>query len=178
NAAPTVALTSPSTGLSFSLGNNVLIGATASDADGTVASVQFFANGLSIGSVGAAPYSLSWKPTAAGTFALTAVATDNAGNSTTSTAVSVSVTAAAAPTVSISNPVTGATFGVGTSIPLNAVTTGGNGPISQVQFFVNGASLATDSAAPYNTTWTPTSAGTYNLIAVATDNAGVSGTST
>lgn len=178
NAAPTVALTSPSAGLNFSLGNNVLIGAAANDSDGTVTSVQFFANGLAIGSASSAPYGMSWKPTSAGTFALTAVATDNVGNTTTSTSVSVSVTGAAAPTVSITNPVNGATFGVGTTIPLNAITSGGNGPISQVQFFVNGASLATDSVAPYNTTWSPAAAGTYSLLAVATDNAGVSGTST
>ena len=178
NAAPTVALSSPTSGLNLSLGNNVLIAAAANDSDGSVASVQFFANGISIGSVSTAPYSLSWKPASAGVFSLTAVATDNAGNSTTSAAASVTVTGASAPIVSISNPVTGATFGVGTSVPINAITTGGNGPISQVQFFVNGVSLAVDSAAPYNTIWSPNSAGTYSLVAVSTDNAGVSGTST
>ena len=178
NAAPTVALSSPTSGLNLGLGNNVLIAAAANDSDGSVASVQFFANGISIGSVSTAPYSLSWKPASAGVYSLTAVATDNAGNSTTSAAASVTVTGASAPIVSISNPVTGATFGVGTSVPINAITTGGNGPISQVQFFVNGVSLAVDSAAPYNTIWSPNSAGTYSLVAVSTDNAGVSGTST
>ena len=178
NAAPTVALSSPTSGLNLSLGNNLLIAAAANDSDGSVASVQFYSNGISIGSVSTAPYSLSWKPASAGVFALTAVATDNAGNSTTSAAISVTVTGASAPIVSISNPVTGATFGVGTSVPLNAITSGGNGPISQVQFFVNGVSLAIDSAAPYNTIWSPNSAGTYSLLAVSTDNAGVSGTST
>ena len=178
NAAPTVALSSPTSGLNLGLGNNVLIAAAANDSDGSVASVQFFANGISIGSVSTAPYSLSWKPASAGVFSLTAVATDNAGNSTTSAAISVTVTGASAPIVSISNPVTGATFGVGTSVPLNAITSGGNGPISQVQFFVNGVSLAIDSAAPYNAIWSPNSAGTYSLLAVSTDNAGVSGTST
>jgi len=178
NAAPTVALTSPTAGLSFSLGNNVLIGALANDSDGTVVGVQFFANGLPVGSVSAAPYSLSWKPPGAGTFALTAVATDNVGNITTSAAVSVFITGTSAPVVSITNPVTGATFGVGTSVPINATTTGGNGPISQVQFFVNGALLGTDVAAPYNTLWIPNSAGTYSLLAVSTDNSGISGIST
>jgi hypothetical protein len=178
NAAPTIAITSPSAGLSFSLGNNVLIAAAAADSDGTVTSVQFFANGLSIGSASSSPYSLSWKPSGAGTFALTAVATDNAGNSTTSAVVSVAVTSSSAPAVSITNPATGAIFGVGTIVPLNATVNGGNGPISQVQFFINGALLATDSVAPYNAPWTPTSAGTYSLLAVATDGGGISGTST
>ena len=178
NAAPTVSITSPASGLNYSLGNNVLIGAVASDTDGFIASVQFFANGQLIGAKTAAPYTVSWKPASAGTFALTAVATDNIGSSTTSTAVSVTVTSAIAPSVSLTNPASGASYGVGTSIPLNAAVTGGNGPTAQVEFFINGASLSIDSSAPYNTVWTPASAGTYSLIAVATDNAGVSGTST
>jgi Tol biopolymer transport system component len=178
NAAPTVSITSPASGLNYSLGNNVLIGAVASDTDGFIASVQFFANGQLIGAKTAAPYTFSWKPASAGTFALTAVATDNIGSSTTSTAVSVTVTSAIAPSVSLTNPASGASYGVGTSIPLNAAVTGGNGPTAQVEFFINGASLSIDSSAPYNTVWTPASAGTYSLIAVATDNAGVSGTST
>ena len=178
NAAPTVSITSPASGLNYSLGNNVLIGAVASDTDGFIAIVQFFANGQLIGAKTAAPYTFSWKPASAGTFALTAVATDNIGSSTTSTAVSVTVTSAIAPSVSLTNPASGASYGVGTSIPLNAAVTGGNGPTAQVEFFINGASLSIDSSAPYNTVWTPASAGTYSLIAVATDNAGVSGTST
>ena len=178
NAAPTVSITSPASGLNYSLGNNVLIGAVASDTDGFIASVQFFANGQLIGAKTAAPYTFSWKPASAGTFALTAVATDNIGSSTTSTAVSITVTSAIAPSVSLTNPASGASYGVGTSIPLNAAVTGGNGPTAQVEFFINGASLSIDSSAPYNTVWTPASAGTYSLIAVATDNAGVSGTST
>jgi hypothetical protein len=178
NAAPTVSITSPASGLNYSLGNNVLIGAVASDTDGFIAIVQFFANGQLIGAKTAAPYTVSWKPASAGTFALTAVATDNIGSSTTSTAVSVTVTSAIAPSVSLTNPASGASYGVGTSIPLNAAVTGGNGPTAQVEFFINGASLSIDSSAPYNTVWTPASAGTYSLIAVATDNAGVSGTST
>lgn len=178
NAAPTVSITSPASGLNYSLGNNVLIGAVASDTDGFIASVQFFANGQLIGAKTAAPYTVSWKPASAGTFALTAVATDNIGSSTTSTAVSITVTSAIAPSVSLTNPASGASYGVGTSIPLNAAVTGGNGPTAQVEFFINGASLSIDSSAPYNTVWTPASAGTYSLIAVATDNAGVSGTST
>ena len=178
NAAPTVSITSPASGLNYSLGNNVLIGAVASDTDGFIAIVQFFANGQLIGAKTAAPYTFSWKPASAGTFALTAVATDNIGSSTTSTAVSITVTSAIAPSVSLTNPASGASYGVGTSIPLNAAVTGGNGPTAQVEFFINGASLSIDSSAPYNTVWTPASAGTYSLIAVATDNAGVSGTST
>lgn len=177
NAAPTVALTSPATGLSYGLGNSVLIAATAADADGTVVSVQFFANGQNVGTASAAPYNFSWRPTAAGAYRITAVATDNVGNTTTSALVSVTITAAAAPVASVTNPVAGATYIAGNSIPFNATASGGNGPISQVQFFVNGASLSVDNSQPYSATWTPLAPGTYSLLAVATDSAGISSNS-
>lgn len=177
NAAPTVALTSPAAGLSYGLGNFVLLGATATDADGTVASVQFFANGQALGTSTTAPYNFSWRPTAGGTYTLTALATDNVGNTATSASVSVTITAAAAPAVNITNPVAGTTYVVGNAVPFVAAASGGNGPISQVQFFVNGASLSVDNSSPYSGTWTPLAPGTYSLLAVATDSAGISANS-
>ena len=177
NAAPTVAMTSPSSGLSFGLGNFILLAASAGDSDGTVASVQFFANGLSLGTVTAAPYNFSWRPTVAGTYTVTALATDNVGNTTTSTPVFVTITSAAAPAVNVTNPTAGTTYVVGNPIPFVAGASGGNGPISQVQFFVNGVSLGTDNASPYSANWAPLAPGTYNLLAVATDSAGISSNS-
>jgi hypothetical protein len=177
NAAPTITLTSPSAG-SYALGNQVLIAASAADSDGSIANVQFFANGLSIGTVTTAPFNFSWRPTVAGTYRLTAIATDNVGNSTTSAPVTITVTAAGAPSATITNPVAGSAFLTGNTIPITATTSGGNGPIAQVQFFVNGVSLSTDSTSPYTATWTPAAPGTYNLLAVATDSAGISSNAT
>lgn len=174
NAAPTVALTSPAAG-AYALGNTVLLAAAANDADGKVTAVQFFANGLSIGSASVAPYNVAWRPPLAGNYALTAQATDDAGNVTTTAAVNIAVSGVAAPSVAITNPAASAVFVAGTPVAITAAPSGGNGPIAQVQFFVNGASLgAADTAAPYAATWTPVATGTYSLLAVATDSAGLS----
>ena len=174
NAAPTVALTSPVAG-AYALGNTVLVGAAANDADGKVVSVQFFANGLSIGSAAAAPYTVTWRPPLAGNYAITAQATDDAGNVAVTSSVAIAVSAVAAPAVTITNPAAGAVFVAGNPVAFTASPAGGNGPIAQVQFFVNGASLgAPDTASPYAATWTPLAAGTYSLLAVATDSAGLS----
>jgi hypothetical protein len=174
NAAPTVALTSPVAG-AYALGNTVLVGAAANDADGKVVSVQFFANGLSIGSAAAAPYTVTWRPPLAGNYAITAQATDDAGNVAVTSSVAIAVSAVAAPAVTITNPTAGAVFVAGNPVAFTASPAGGNGPIAQVQFFVNGASLgAPDTASPYAATWTPLAAGTYSLLAVATDSAGLS----
>jgi hypothetical protein len=96
NAPPTVALTAPTSGSPASAGTAITLAATAADADGSVARVEFYANNTLVGTDATAPYSLAWTPTAAGSVALTARAFDNAGASTTSTAVNLTVTAAGA----------------------------------------------------------------------------------
>jgi subtilisin family serine protease len=93
NTAPTVSITSPSAGASFTEPASITIAATAADADGSVSSVAFLANGAQVGSSTVSPFSFTWTGAVAGTYSLTAVATDNLGLSTTSAAVSVVVTA-------------------------------------------------------------------------------------
>ena len=79
NQLPTVSLTAPAAGSSVALGGSFNLTANAADSDGTVAKVEFFANGIKIGQALSAPYALTWTPAAAGSYALTAVATDNVG---------------------------------------------------------------------------------------------------
>ena len=89
---PTVSLTAPAAGATVS-GSAVQVAAGASDNVG-VAGVQFKLDGANLGSeVTSPPYSLSWNTgTAAnGSHTLTAVARDEAGNTTTSGGVSVTV---------------------------------------------------------------------------------------
>ncbi|MCV5277493.1 Ig-like domain-containing protein, partial [Escherichia coli] len=57
-------------------GSNNEITANASDADGTVTQVEFFANNTSLGVTTQAPYSVTWNATLIGANQLKAVATD------------------------------------------------------------------------------------------------------
>ena len=94
--APTVAISAPTGG---TLSGTVAVSANAADNVG-VAGVQFKLDGQNLGAEKTgAPYSISWDTTtiANGTHAITAVARDAAGNTTTSSAVSVSVGNAPAP---------------------------------------------------------------------------------
>ncbi len=93
NAAPLVALNAPAPGAALALGP-ITITAAATDTDGSIAQVKFFANNASIGTATAAPYSISWTPPGAGSYALTAVAFDDHGATATSPAVNVSIIAA------------------------------------------------------------------------------------
>jgi hypothetical protein len=63
----------------------------ASDADGTVARVDFYANGTAIGSRTAAPWSITWNAVNTGTYTITARATDDRGDTTTAAGVAVTL---------------------------------------------------------------------------------------
>ncbi len=184
SAPPTVTLTSPAEGATFSAGAPVTLTANASDSDGTVTSVQFFADGVLIGDDATAPYSVAWTPVQKrdGTFTfLTALATDNFGITTLSKSVNVTVTGSGGgggssigltPSVSLTAPGAGTRIRAGDTITLSASATDPDGNILSVQFFANGQSVGSDTTFPYSTTWTPTSLGAYALVVKALDNDG------
>jgi len=87
---PTISITNPAVGAVFVAPASVSLGASAAVSSGTVTNVQFFANGVSQGSLGAPPFTLISSPLAAGPYSLTAVATA-AGISATTSVVNVSV---------------------------------------------------------------------------------------
>lgn len=91
NQSPSTSLTAPSAGSTFTAGANITVSANASDADGTVARVEFFRGTTSLGVDTSSPYSVTWNGAAAGSYSLTAVATDNLGATGTSAAVSITV---------------------------------------------------------------------------------------
>ena len=114
---PTVAITSPASGATFTAGADITVAASASDTDPTpVAEVEFFANGTSIGIDTTSPYAVSWPNVAAGSYSLTAVATDTANQSGTSKAVLITVEPPSGdePLVRITSPPSGTTFLTGT----------------------------------------------------------------
>jgi PKD repeat protein len=95
--APTVSVTAPGSGTTVS--GAVSVQASASDNVG-VQSVQFRLDGQTLGAAdSSAPYAVSWDTRTAlnGPHNLTAVATDAAGNSATSSAVAVTVANGSAP---------------------------------------------------------------------------------
>jgi hypothetical protein len=86
NLAPVVVLTAPATGSTYSSPATISLSATATDLDGTVALVEFYANGALIGSDAASPYQFTWTNAPAGSYSLTAVARDDDAATTTSAA--------------------------------------------------------------------------------------------
>ena len=91
-AAPSVSITSPTVGVTYGKPASITIAATASDADGgSVSKVEFFNGPTKLGEDVSAPYSFAWVTPPAGTYTLTAKATDNSGATTTSAPVAITV---------------------------------------------------------------------------------------
>lgn len=109
SAGPSVGITiqglSALPGVTPAVTGTATVNAGASD-DGQVTAVQFKLDGTNLGTADtSAPYSTSWNTTTAahGSHTLTAVATDDAGNQTTSAGLSVSVANSASPATSITS---------------------------------------------------------------------------
>jgi regulation of enolase protein 1 (concanavalin A-like superfamily) len=98
NQPPSVSLTSPLAGASFMAGQSISLAATATDADGSIAKVEFYAGTTLLGTVAAAPFAWTWSNPPTGTHALTARAYDNLAVQTTSGTVSVTVAPASSST--------------------------------------------------------------------------------
>lgn len=93
NQSPTVSITAPANNTAYTAPASVTINADAADSDGTVKKVEFFNGSTKLGEDTTSPYSYTWNNVAAGSYALTAKATDNGNNSTTSSTVNITVAA-------------------------------------------------------------------------------------
>lgn len=83
NVPPTVSITNLSSGAVFAAPANVTIRATASDSDGSVTNVQFRIGASVIANDTTAPYAATTNNLSAGSYTLSAVASDNKGAMTT-----------------------------------------------------------------------------------------------
>ena len=172
NASPTVTLDQPTTGQSIAAGSMVNLAATATDSDGSIAKVEFFANDVLIATDTTAPYTATWTATGTGSVTLTARATDNDGATTNSAGVTVNLVSNLPPSVTLTSPANNAIFTAPTSIVLAATASDADGSVAKVEFFAGMQLLATVTAAPYTTTWSNVLPGNYTVIATATDDNG------
>ena len=91
-AAPTVALTAPTSGQEFTTGADIPLSATATgDLGLAIVRVEFTANGTPVGEATASPFSVTWNDVPDGIYAIRATATDEIGVSNTSDLVVIEV---------------------------------------------------------------------------------------
>ena len=175
NAPPTVALTSPADGATFTAPADVTVTASASDTDGAVGKVEFYQGATKIGEDTTAPYQVTWTGVAAGVYNLTARATDDRGAATATPPVSITVIANLAPTADAyvrDSAWAGTNFGSATTLQVRVASgsgdrwtyvrfdTTGVATVRQARLRLFGALSATTSATVMastfpvaNTTW-------------------------
>jgi uncharacterized repeat protein (TIGR02059 family) len=175
NTKPSVIISSPGNGSTYTAPATITITATATDNDGTITKVEFFSGSTKIGEKLTAPYTFTWNSVDVGTYALTATATDNLNGSTTSAVISVVVNTGAPPAnippvVSISSPLNNAVYTAPAVITITANATDSDGTISKVEFYNGAIKLGEKTSSPYSYTWNNVPAGTYSLTVIATDN--------
>lgn len=172
---PTVDVDAPTAGAQLT-GTTVPLQASAGD-DRRVDKVEFLVGTTVVGSDTTEPFSMSWNSTTVsnGTHAVTARATDDAGNVTTSAPVSVVVENTPPPTVALSAPSSGAT--VTGNVTVSATASSGR-TITRVEFFADDQRFGESTTAPYSATWNtldatqPAYDGTRTLTAKAYDDTG------
>jgi hypothetical protein len=179
NSPPTVTLTQPGNGATFTAPATVSLAAAASDTDGSVTKVEFFNGPTKLGEDATAPYALDWSAVGAGTYTLSARATDNLGFTTTSAEATISVKAAnAAPSAAITSPADGAVFSWKPTITITAAAGDPDGNVTKVEFRDGTTVLGQDTTAPYSFTWRNVPSGSHVLTVRATDNGAATATST
>jgi hypothetical protein len=181
NNPPTITLDEPANGATFTAPATVHLAATTSDPGGHVWVVQFYSGGTKIGEDQTSPFTFDWSGVGAGTYSLTAKATDNDDASTTTPPTTITVTAAAPgnqpPTASITSPADGATFPYKPTITIAATASDPGGSVTSVEFLDGTTVLGRDTSAPYSYSWKNVPSGSHTLRVRATDNAGAATTS-
>lgn len=79
NLAPKVTLTSPTQNQTYTAPASVELVASASDSDGNIARVKFYNGSTLLKDDTTSPYSMTWSNVSAGSYSITAEATDNGG---------------------------------------------------------------------------------------------------
>src|SRR6185503_2498740 len=91
----------------------------------------------------------------------------------TSAVVAITVNTNVFPLASLTTPTNGAVFLGFTNIVFSSAATDGDGFITNVDFFAGATRVGRDRTAPFSITWTSAPPGSYDVLAVANDNGGL-----
>ena len=165
NLPPLVSIIEPKDGDVFYTPTNIQFLAKATDPDGSVTHVEFFAGTNDLGSgmsvvldppgvngVTGLVWIFTWLDPSPGDYPLTAVATDNGGASTASGPVNISVLQGPPtnlpPVVRMVSPANGSVFHAPINLPLFAFANDPDGAVSSVEFFAGTNSLGLGQRLP------------------------------
>jgi PKD repeat protein len=176
---PAVSLTAPVNEGSFYAPATVEVAATATPGSGaTVSKVEFYEGATLVGTATTEPFTLTWREVAVGTYSLTAKVTDSLGGMATSNPVAIGVVATIPPAVTLTAPVSEASYYAPATVEVAATATPGSGAtVSKVEFYAGATLVGTATTEPFTLTWGEVGVGTYSLTAKVTDSLGGMATS-
>lgn len=171
NQPPVVRLLDHYDGMIVYANNSTGFGALASDADGSVKSVEFFINEVSIGTDDTPPFQVTWR-TVRGLFEVTAIATDDKGAKSQRSNIFHIYVNDNASVMRIIRPVANRTYKPGKTIDIEAYTNARNSPHyterNPITFYVDDSLLGTVHNYPYRLPWVATK-GKHTIKAVSMD---------
>lgn len=170
NSPPAATLTGPGNHYGYQAGTPIAFTANASDPDDGVQRVEFLVDGIKMGEDTSAPYELHWTGLVGG-HSLVARAFDTRGYYTDSAAMW--IVGNGPPSIGLPSPASGSQSSVPASFLLQATASDPDG-VNRVEFYADNQLVNSDSAAPYEYSWSGASVGPHTVHAIAYDNQGAS----
>ena len=180
NKSPDITLDNPANDDTFFEGHDVNIEATATDSDGQIDKVEFYANNNLIGTDSIAPYAYLWESVVSGTYSIEVKAIDNEGASEfASVNIDVVQDPNNAPVVSITSPANASAFTPGGSVTIqaSAIDNDPDDYVSSVEIYIDGQLVATDTESPYEYVYNSIPSGIHYIQAKAYDSSSKPATS-
>ncbi len=170
NAFPIIKLVLPLQDAVFTSPAQITINASANDADGTIAKVEYFNGAEKLSEFTAPPYVFVWDSVTTGTYSISAVATDNKG-AKTETRQNIFVSAPnSMPEVTITSPENGKTFSDPEVLTITAEASDLDGTVEKVVFYIDSIKVGEANSAPYSIQVPNVKSGTITVFAKAIDN--------
>jgi hypothetical protein len=168
-----ISIVTPTNTSSFIEGQPVTITVAAGSA---VSGVSFYDGPTQIGNDSTRPYSFVYSNVAVGSHSLIVVGATPSGP-VLSSQVNFDVYPNQAPFISITNPVAGGSFQVGSFSMINVDASDPDDGLARVDFYVDDAFFYRETVAPYFVQYNDLPVGIHKLRAVAVDNSGLATTS-
>lgn len=172
-----VTLTNPVKNGIYRAGTDLILKATATKLDNEISKIEFFKGSEKIGESTNAPYQLNWQKIESGTWQLHAKVTDAKGDTAISNIIPISVVQNITPEVNITSPDNNSFFASGVTIPFTVNATDKDGTIAKLEYFNGTTKIGESLVAPFRFEWNIVATGEYSITATATDNEGLSITS-
>lgn len=165
---PSISLDVMPSNANLAIGSKVMLYADAQDLGGEIERVQFFIDGVNVGTDTEAPFTYVLTTTRQGDFPINALATDSDGNVVTSTVINLNVASRVVtrtPSISLTVPSSGQE---GSLLSLRASTAGFVNPPEGITFYANGESIGESEDVPYSLPWLVNLNGAVTFFSTAT----------